>query len=85
MAIVYRVRDSGRDSEVALEQLAAVEDADRRVNINALFKREFYMLSHPSIVRGASASQCSRPKIPSRSHLASGKSRPPEHTPTRAR
>jgi hypothetical protein len=54
MAVVYRVRDTGRDAEVALKQLIVADDPERRRKINALFEREFYVLaqlSHPSVVQ----------------------------------
>jgi eukaryotic-like serine/threonine-protein kinase len=56
MAIVYRARDAVSDTEVALKQLNVVKEVDRRRKLNALFEREFYVLSqlaHPSISRNS--------------------------------
>jgi anti-anti-sigma regulatory factor len=53
MAVVYRVRDSARDQEVALKQLQAVREPGRAREVSALFEREFYtlaQLSHPGVV-----------------------------------
>jgi hypothetical protein len=54
MAVVYRVRDVSRDSELALKQLLPLQDPTRSRELTALFEREFYtlaQLSHPSVIQ----------------------------------
>jgi hypothetical protein len=53
MAVVYRVRDTARDQEVALKQLLPPRDPGKAREVGALFEREFYtlaQLSHPGVV-----------------------------------
>jgi hypothetical protein len=54
MAVVYRVRDVSRDSELALKQLLPPQNPARSRELTALFEREFYtlaQLSHPSVIQ----------------------------------
>jgi hypothetical protein len=53
MAVVYRVRDSARNVELALKQLTIPASSPQFAEVSSLFEREYYTLaelSHPSVI-----------------------------------
>jgi serine/threonine-protein kinase len=53
MAVVYRVRDSARNLDLALKQLTVPAGSAQYADVCSLFEREYYTLaelSHPSVI-----------------------------------